>query len=149
MEAKLIEIRDRCTCISALVLEVSMAEALNGKERWLLGKQGWGPEQAGYYLIAEHSTPMCFGPAIVHGEPHRALLQSGALGSTADLGDERFWMEAGHIPGADGDTKQRDYCVPLLYAAAYWHTLESGQLVDVRVILGEEAVPCESDYRHG
>lgn len=145
MEAKLIEIRDRMTCISAVVLEVAMSPKLSGKELWLLGKMGWGPGQSGYYLMAEHPIRL-FGPAIVHSEEHRAMLQSGALHATMGEGAERFWNEAGFIHGADGDTLQRDYCVPLLFAAAYWPTIASGHLIDVRVILGEESAPCESDY---
>jgi hypothetical protein len=74
----------------------------------------------------------------------REELQSGALASSPT--DRRFWQEAGFITGADGDTLQRDYCVPLLYCAAHWPTLASGDLVDVRVILGEEPAPCESDF---
>lgn len=33
------------------------------------------------------------------------------------------------------------------YIIANWYDLENGQLLDIRVILGESAEPCESEYR--
>jgi hypothetical protein len=134
IEVKLFEVRDIGTCIPACGVWVCPATNEQGggemtvsspgyeEERWLLRRSGWGAGQEGVYIF-----PLDPGA--------RGVFAMGLVGAPI------LHMLRGV------DDLDRTYTAAFTYIAKAWHELVSGQVVDVRVILGEQAEPAPSDRR--
>jgi hypothetical protein len=134
IETRLFEVRDKATCIPVMATVVRPGgkrpdmwsippgyhdtEPNYEAENWLLRRAGWGEGQEGVYL-----RPL--SPDAGH---RYAVGQVGApiLHTTHNLDD-------------------RTFLTAFTYIAEHWHELTSGQVIDVRVILGEETEPAKSD----
>lgn len=105
MTAKLLEIRDRGTCVPALAFKWDDRATVNASEAWLLRKCGYGP---GTLLLVK-----------------------------LDDGE-------GHTDGYEWSNR-RTMTTVHLWLEHHFSEVQSGDVVDVRVILGEEKEPAISD----
>jgi hypothetical protein len=99
VETKLFEIRDECTCISALATRVS-------------GEDGWLVRRAGFRDLCIILTNL------INDETHS---------------NPYDWSNQRTMPTAYN------------WLEEHWDETHSGQVIDVRYILGETSAPVESD----
>jgi len=116
IETKILELRDHGTFIPIIALRVRN-ERSGSQEDWLLGKCGWGPQQEGFYLFSAADDGRHF--AISCGDPEYLHMQS--------------------FPA------DRTFTTTFTYVSSHWDEFETGDVVDVRVILGEAQQPVTTD----
>ena len=123
IDVKLFELRDSATCIPIMGVCVKADTLLRGfrdeRERWLIRRGGWGPTQEGLYLMRVNPDEKVYAAALV--------------------GNSMLFRMSEYV------SESRSYKVAFEHIAEHWHELESGDLIDVRVVLGEEELPAESD----
>lgn len=110
MEVKLFEVRDTATCIPVMAIKLG---AKNSPESWLLGRAGYGSNDAShgdYVLLAQ--------------------IDGGHGKITCDPFD---WAGSRTLREAHK------------FIAAEFDALIPGQVIDVRVLIGESSKPAESD----
>lgn len=107
MQAKLLEIRDRATCISALAVKLNRIESSNDGEGFILGREG---------IISESFI----------------VLYS-------------FSRNEGYIYPTDWGSDTRTMLVVHQELVDNWDKYQTGDVIDVRYILGENEEPAESD----
>lgn len=115
MTVKLLEIRDKGTCIPALAIRLD--GAMTDAERWLLARAGYGetPDQQAEYVLLMNIDG---GRGMFFCDPYDYDYQTRG---------------ARTMPNAH------------LWLLTNFDNVQSGDVVDVRVILGEAAEPAPSD----
>lgn len=101
--------------------------------------------QTKFFELRDYMTRipiMCVycNPALMKGQEKQIVKSAGYLDFpsvlTVDLNNGIVEMPRG-----------RTYGAACPYIAEHWFELVSGQVIDVRFILGESEVPCESDFK--
>lgn len=116
IETKILELRDNGTFIPIITVLVCN-ERSGSQEDWLLGKCGWGPRQDGFYLFSAADDGSHF--AISCGDPKF-------------LHSQTFPVD-------------RTFTSAFAYVSSHWDEFETGDVVDVRVILKETTEPVATD----
>jgi len=118
IETKLFEVRDRATCIPVMATYVCRYKPPStAAADWLLARAGWGLDQEGVHVTDLYSHMPRFAWGLPGGGIHVSNIKQ----------------------------PDRTYTVAFGYIIDHFTELESGAVVDVRFILGEEPAPAESD----
>jgi hypothetical protein len=116
IEVKLFEVRDRGTLIPMLAMRVSALHS--GKD--------WHEQDCDELKVVKLIARAGFG-------------ESGSI-AMLHLGEPKYgWRFNAY------DWRDRTFHAAHLYVEQHWDELRSGDLIDVRVVLGEARLPCESE----
>lgn len=105
IEVKFFELRDSCTCISAMCVSGIAADIEDDAERWLVERSGWNEDRF-VYLTNLESAETHYDPYEWRCEPYRTCHE---------------------------------------FIREHWDELKSGELIDARVLCGEQTSPVMTD----